>query len=85
MMTVSDDEIDTEKTNSLLRKLKAGHFGNLFIQGMFNGIYFTKTLNQPTIISAILGDDKYLDELPQEKVQDFRDPRSIKDHAGWTE
>ena len=40
MMTVSDDEIDTEKTNSLLRKLKAGHFGNLFIQGMFNGIYF---------------------------------------------
>ena len=39
-MTVSDEEIDTEKTNSLLRKLKAGHFGNLFISGMFNGIYF---------------------------------------------
>ena len=46
---------------------------------------FTKTLNQPTIFIAILGDDKYLDELPQEKVQDFRDPRSIQDHDGWIE
>ena len=29
MITVSDDAIDKEKTNSLLRKLKAGHFGKV--------------------------------------------------------